>query len=86
MKLEISVKFIDENGMEATRPVTVDAPVPGFDDFHDAGDFLQVFDQLEQAGLKLRNESFSAALAQYIETMSKKNCTGGRAPQRPSHT
>lgn len=86
MKLEISVKFIDENGMEATRPVTVDTSVPDFDDFHDERDFLLVFDQLEKTGLKLRNESFSAALAQYMETMSKKNCTDSKAPKRPPHT
>ena len=35
MKLVISVKFIDENGMEATKPVTVDTSVPDFDDFHE---------------------------------------------------
>ena len=81
MKLEISVKFIDENGMEATKPVTVDTSVPDFDDFHDVNDFLLVFDQLEKAGLKLRNESFSTALAQYMETMSKKNCTGSKVPK-----
>ena len=28
MKLEISIKFIDENGMEATKPVTVDTSLP----------------------------------------------------------
>ena len=39
MKLEISVKFIDENGMEATKPVTVDTSVPDFDDFHERGGF-----------------------------------------------
>lgn len=86
MKLEISVKFIDENGMEATKPVTVDTSVPDFDDFHDVNDFLLVFDQLEKAGLKLRNESFSTALAQYMETMSKKNCTDSKAPKRLPHT
>ncbi len=86
MKLEISIKFIDENGMEATKPVTVDTSVPDFDDFHDVNDFLLVFDQLEKAGLKLRNESFSTALAQYMETMSKKNCTDSKAPKRLPHT
>ena len=39
MKLEISVKFIDENGKEATKPVTVDTSVPDFDDFHERGGF-----------------------------------------------
>lgn len=86
MKLEISIKFIDENGMEATKPVTVDTSVPDFDDFHDVNDFLLVFDQLEKAGLKLRNESFSTALAKYMETMSKKNCTDSKAPKRLPHT
>ena len=81
MKLEISVKFIDENGMEATRPVTVDTLVPDFDDFHDENDFLLVFDQLEKAGLKLRNESFSAALTQYVETMSKKTARTAKYPE-----
>ena len=81
MKLEISVKFIDENGMEATKPVTVDTSVPDFDDFHDVNDFLLVFDQLEKAGLKLRNESFSTALAQYMETMSKKTARTAKRPK-----
>ena len=79
MKLEISVKFIDENGTEATKPVVIDTTVPGFDDFHDVDDFLPVFDQLEKAGLELRNESFSAALTQYMEELSKKNCQAGPA-------
>lgn len=79
MKLEISVKFIDENGTEATRPVVIGTTVPGFDDFHDVDDFLPVFDQLEKAGLELRNESFSAALTQYMEELSKKNCKAGPA-------
>lgn len=81
MKMEISVKFIDENGMEATKPVTVDTSVPDFDDFHDVSDFLLVFDQLEKAGLKLRNESFSTALTQYMETMSKKKCSDSKVPK-----
>ena len=81
MKLEISVKFIDENGMEATKPVTVDTSVPDFDDFHDVNDFLLVFDQLEKAGLKLRNESFSTALSQYMETLSKKTARTARYPK-----
>ena len=81
MKMEISVKFIDENGMEATKPVTVDTPVPDFDDFHDVSDFLLVFDQLEKAGLKLRNESFSTVLTQYMETMSKKKCSDSKVPK-----
>lgn len=34
MKLEISVKFIDEDGSEAIKPVVIDSSVPGFDDFH----------------------------------------------------
>ncbi len=85
MKLEISVKFIDENGMEATKPVIVDTSVPDFDDFHDVNDFLLVFDQLEKAGLKLCNESFSTALTQYMETMSKKNCMNSKAPKKPPH-
>ena len=61
MKLEISVKFIDENGAEATRPVVIDTTVPGFDDFHDVDDFLPVFDQLEKAGLELRNDGEASA-------------------------
>lgn len=73
MKLEISVKFIEEDGSEAISPVVIDTSVPGFDDFHDANDFLPVFHQLEQAGLELRDESFAAALTQYLEEMSKKN-------------
>ena len=81
MKLEISVKFIDENGSEATKPVTVDTSVPDFDDFHDVNDFLLVFDQLEKAGLKLRNESFSVALTQYMEEMSKKTARTARPPK-----
>ncbi|MDE7479305.1 MAG: hypothetical protein K2M91_15450 [Lachnospiraceae bacterium] len=85
MKLEISVKFIDENGSEATKPVTVDTSVPDFDDFHDVNDFLLVFDQLEKAGLKLRNESFSVALTQYMEEMSKKNCTDSKTPKKLPH-
>ena len=72
---------LDENGMEATKPVTVDTPVPDFDDFHDVSDFLLVFDQLEKAGLKLRNESFSTALTQYMETMSKKNARTAKYPK-----
>ena len=34
--------------------------------------FQAILVQLEQAGLELRNESFSTALTQYMETMSKK--------------
>lgn len=82
MKLEISVKFIDKNGMEATKPVVIDTAVPDFDDFHDVNDFLPVFDQLEKAGLELRNESFSAALTQYMEELSKKNCPGSPVYRR----
>lgn len=81
MKLEISIKFIDENGMEATKPVTVDTSVSDFDDFHNVNGFLLVFDQLEKAGLKLRNESFSTALAQYMETMSKKTARTAKYPK-----
>ena len=80
--LEISVKFIDENGAEATRPVVIDTTVPGFDDFHDVDDFLPVFDQLEKAGLELRNESFSTALAQYMEELSKKTVRTARRTAR----
>ena len=62
MKFEITMKFVDESGQEVTNPLVVDTPVPDFDDFHDANDFLSVFDQLEKAGLKLRDQSFAAAL------------------------
>ena len=85
MKLEISVKFIDENGMEATKPVTVDTSVPDFDNFHDVNDFLLIFYQLEKAGLRLRNESFSTALAQYMETMSKKTARAAKYPKTASY-
>lgn len=74
MKLEISVKFIDECGLEVIKPVIIDTSVPNFDDFHDVNDFLPVFDQLERSGLRLRDEAFSIALTQYMETLSKKNC------------
>lgn len=72
MKLEISVKFIDECGLEVIKPVIIDTSVPNFDDFHDVNDFLPVFDQLERSGLRLRDEAFSIALTQYMETLSKK--------------
>lgn len=83
MKLEISVKFTDECGLEVTKPIVIDTPVPGFDDFHDEHDFLMVFDQLEKAGLKLRDESFAAALSQYMEELSKKNSRGRTVPKNP---
>lgn len=73
MKFEITMKFVDESGQEVTNPLVVDTPVPDFDDFHDVNDFLPVFDQLEKAGLKLRDQSFAAALSQYLEELSKKN-------------
>lgn len=82
MKLEISVKFIDEDGSEAIKPVIIDTSVPGFDDFHDVNDFLPVFHQLEQAGLELRDETFSTALTHYLEEMSKKNSPNNQSPQR----
>ena len=50
MKFEITMKFVDESGQEVTNPLVVDTPVPDFDDFHDANDFLPVFEQLEKAG------------------------------------
>lgn len=52
---------------------TISSSVPAFDDFHDVNGFLSVFDQLEKAGIELRNKSFAAALTQYLETLSKKN-------------
>lgn len=73
MKLEISVKFIEDDGSEAIKPVVIDTSVPGFDDFHYVNDFLPVFHQLEQTGLELRDETFSTALTYYLEEMSKKN-------------
>ena len=81
MKLEISVKFIDEDGSEAIKPVVIDTSVPGFDDFHDVNDFLPVFHQLEQTGLELRDETFSTALTHYLEEMSKETPSTASHPK-----
>lgn len=84
MKFEITMKFVDESGQEVTNPLVVDTPVPDFDDFHDANDFLSVFDQLEKAGLKLRDQSFAAALSQYLEELSKKKLFGYKKVKKNS--
>ena len=73
MKMEIIVKFKNEDGTEALKTTTIDAEVPEFDEFKGPDNFREVFDKCERAVLKARNTVAELAMEEYLTELSKKN-------------
>ena len=73
MKMEVNVKFTDNEGNEVVKPVTVDVDVPDFDEFRGPDSFLEDFDVLEKAALEARNNAAKIAIEEYLAELSKKN-------------
>jgi len=71
-KMEITIKFKDENGNIETHPVTVECDVPSYEDFKRIGNFREGFDLYERAVLRARKEASERATQIYMEEMSKK--------------
>ena len=72
MKMQITVEIINNDGTETVKPIVVDTEIPSYDDFKGPDTFLQDFDVLEKAVLKLRNEAATEAVSAYMEDVSKK--------------
>lgn len=73
-KMEIIIRFKDENGNEETKPVTVEVDVPNHKEFPT---FREGFDNLERAVLQARKEATEKAIESYMEEMSKKKSMTG---------
>ena len=84
MKMEITVKIINEDGTETTKPVVVDTDIPGYDDFKGPDTFLQDFDVYEKAVLKLRNDAVKQATEEYLADVSKKKLQPRPASEKGS--
>ena len=72
MKMEINVRFTDNEDNEVVKPVTVDVDVPDFDEFRGPNSFLEDFDVLEKAALEARNSASKIAIEEYLAELSKK--------------
>ena len=72
MKMKINIEFIDDEGNEAVKPITVGTDVPEFDDFTGPDKFLEEFDVYEKAVLKARNMAAEMATEEYLAKLSKK--------------
>jgi hypothetical protein len=72
MKMEISIKITNDNGIETLKPLVVDTSIPEFDEFIDATNFREVFDKYEKAVLKARNTIAELATEEYLSELSKK--------------
>jgi len=73
MKMKITVEIENEDGTKTIEPVVVDTEIPDYDDFKGPDTFLQDFDVLEKAVLKIRNDAAKEAVEAYLEDISKKN-------------
>jgi|Deesub1362A_J573_1020465.scaffolds.fasta_scaffold03130_9 hypothetical protein len=60
-KMEITIKFKDENGNEEAVPITVEADIPSYEDFKKINNFREAFDLYERAVLKARKEATERA-------------------------
>lgn len=72
MKMKITVEIENEDGTKTIEPVVVDTEIPDYDDFKGPDTFLQDFDVLEKAVLKIRNDAAKEAVEAYLEDISKK--------------
>ena len=72
MKMEIIVKFKNEDGSETLKPIVLDTEVPEFDEFKGPDNFREVFHKYEQAVLKARNLAAEMATEEYMKELSKK--------------
>ena len=72
MKMEIIVKFKNEDGSETLKSIVIDTEVPEFDEFKGPDNFREVFHKYEQAVLKARNTAAEMATKEYMNELSKK--------------
>ncbi len=72
MKIEIIVKFKNEDGTETLKPITIDTDIPEFDEFKGPDNFREVFYKCERAVLKARNTAAELAMEEYLNELSKK--------------
>jgi hypothetical protein len=72
MKMEISIKITNDDGIEIVKPVVLDTSIPNFEEYTGSDKFREVFNRCEQSVLKIRNASAEAAIEEYLTELSKK--------------
>ena len=74
MKIETTVRIIDDEGNIVESRKLVEAAIPAIDAFGDKKKFLDQFDVAEKAIIHANKGASEQALTAYFDEVSKKKC------------
>lgn len=67
MKIRITAEMVDEKGETVVKRIEKEAEVPELEEFGEAEQFYETFDQYERPVIRARNELLEELTKEYLE-------------------